>query len=103
MSLEDDARKAFDEKYPPSHWAGGYSIHKFWFVRGYRSALTLRPMESAPRDGTAIDIFHVEYGRIPNASWMVAAKYWYTRNHIRSALSDDGLTGWLPLPQKEEK
>jgi len=65
-----------------------------------------RPIETAPRDGTWVDILTASSGRIADVRWVnedptyhLAMSGWKTReNDQRSRLEEAHFTHWMPLP-----
>lgn len=64
-----------------------------------------KPIETAPKDGTPVDLWHETYGRITDTWWDEDDGFWVT------GAGDQGLiTHWAPLtapepthnPEKEE-
>ena len=62
------------------------------------------PIETAPKDGTVIDLWFVNGFRIPNCQWNLVSNSWayYSLNGQWTALDVDGaeteLTHWRPVP-----
>ena len=69
-------------------------------------------INTAPKDGRVVDLWHPEEGRIPNCAWVTAhipfggeGTGWF-RKHDEFGLSDVWLddeyeypTHWMPLPE----
>ena len=127
MTIEEAARAAFEAHPDFSHldfspqpskavreWGPRYSYalgqtgaaFDAFFI-GYRAALTPRSMESAPRDGTWINVIE-DRGRFitrtmhwnKDPAFPQYEGYWYSADSV--ILYDSGCVGWLPIPKKEE-
>lgn len=56
------------------------------------------PIESAPKDGTVIDIFSPTYGRVVDVSYGECYKAWHKPTRLTTLIVKDA-THWLPIPQ----
>lgn len=79
-------------------------------------AQTVYPMDSAPRDGTPIDLWHLPYdleycrekgyspSRIENATWSKNSSppTWYAQ-HAYNLKDDESMVGWSPIPDVKLK
>jgi hypothetical protein len=59
---------------------------------GSGEAVALRPIESAPKDGTEIDLWHPELGRITGSQWDANLDLWTILCHQHAP------THWMPIP-----
>lgn len=55
-----------------------------------------RPIATAPRDGTPVDIWGVHGCRRADAEWSVNDEWWVTSDG--EYISDSGVTHWMPIP-----
>lgn len=75
-------------------WGDGYD-------QGHKAASEWLPIESAPKDGTEIDIW-VESSKLGswqrhcNVMWEDDSGYWYDRGCYK--FHDHEVTHWMPLP-----
>lgn len=60
------------------------------------SMLQPLPIESAPKDGTVIDVFSSKIGRITNAYWHDYDECWADDFQNYDVIY---ITHWLPIPQ----
>jgi hypothetical protein len=71
-------------------------------VEKLRSALQWQPIETAPKDGTAIDLWSVGGFRYPSAAWdfipPVNGWGWTDTNHHGSVEEYGPFSHWLLLP-----
>jgi hypothetical protein len=71
-------------------------------VEKLRAALQWQPIETAPKDGTAIDLWSVGGFRYPSAAWdfipPVNGWGWTDTNHHGSVEEYGPFSHWLPLP-----
>jgi hypothetical protein len=51
-----------------------------------------RPMSTAPRDGTVIDLFHKTAGRLTET-------WWDDECWLATGETDEAYLGWMPVPQ----
>lgn len=51
-----------------------------------------QPIETAPRDGTPVDLWHKSGGRIPETWWDAEDQCW------SCAMDDTDMTHWMPMP-----
>ena len=51
-----------------------------------------QPIDTAPKDGSIIDLWHRDYGRIPENWWVVEDACW-------CGWDADDITHWMPLPE----
>lgn len=80
---------------------------RYWEANEYvRADLVPRwqPIETAPRDGTRVDLWSVQFGRYPNASWDTIYDPpdtcgWTDANHHGSIAEAGPFTRWMPLPE----
>lgn len=62
-----------------------------------------KPIESAPRDGTRIDLYNTIYGRITNAYWEEAIPKWNLKaawkTTEKGTLDNQScIVCWMPIP-----
>jgi hypothetical protein len=54
--------------------------------------MSWQPIDTAPRDGTVIDVWHPTYGRLVD-QWWDSEDGWFSFH------DDDGPTHWMHLPE----
>jgi hypothetical protein len=66
--------------------------------------MTWQPIETAPRDGTVIDLWFVgDWNcRMPDAEWSESLGAWFVRGRHSSYLDGPLITHWMPLPAPPE-
>jgi hypothetical protein len=57
------------------------------------------PIETAPRDGTRIDIFTVHGDRIPDCYYDKEDDLWRWKNDYHMPRAEEEVTHWMPLPE----
>jgi hypothetical protein len=65
---------------------------EFFSSSGYMVVEGWKPIETAPKDGTIIDLHHSKYGRIRSVSWDRDDEFWIAEDE------DPFITHWIPLP-----
>lgn len=53
-----------------------------------------QPIETAPKDGTVIDLWHKEYGRLCDTWWDAGDGVWAATGTTRA------ITHWMPIPEE---
>jgi hypothetical protein len=54
-----------------------------------------QPIETAPKDGTKIDLWHKDGYRVADCRWDIKTKLWFTDGPFPD---DSDVTHWMPLP-----